>query len=54
MKGEKKTIKPEGDEWVEEQDLILFRGKVNVMKNIELRRETTQLHHDLLTAGHPG
>jgi hypothetical protein len=40
MKGEKrKTIK--GDEWMEEQGLILFRGKVYVPKDMELRREIT-------------
>jgi hypothetical protein len=37
--GKKKAIK--GDEWVEEQDLILFRGKVYVPKDMELRREIT-------------
>jgi hypothetical protein len=40
MKGEKKKI-IKGDEWVEEQDLILFRGKVYVPKDVELRREIT-------------
>jgi hypothetical protein len=40
MRGEKKkTIK--GDEWAEEQDLILFRGKVYVLKDMELSREIT-------------
>jgi hypothetical protein len=40
MKGEKKkTIK--GDEWAEEQDLILFQGKVYIPKDMELRREIT-------------
>jgi hypothetical protein len=34
IKGEKKTIK--GEEWAEEQGLILFRGKVYVLKDIEL------------------
>jgi hypothetical protein len=40
MKGKKrKTIK--GEEWAEEQGLILFRGKVYVPKDMELRREIT-------------
>ena len=38
MKGEKKkTIR--GDEWIEEQGLILFRGKVYVLRDEELRSE---------------
>ena len=38
MKGEKKkSIR--GDEWVEEQGLILFRGKVYVPRDKELRKE---------------
>jgi hypothetical protein len=45
MKGEKKkTIK--GEEWAEEQGLILFRGKVYVPRNIELRKEIVRLHHN--------
>jgi hypothetical protein len=53
MKGEKKkTIK--GEEWVEEQGLILFRGKVYVPKDIELRREIIRLHHNTSISGHPG
>jgi Integrase zinc binding domain/RNase H-like domain found in reverse transcriptase len=53
MKGKKKkTIK--GDEWAEEQDLILFWGKVYVPRDIELRREITRLCHDSPMAGHPG
>jgi hypothetical protein len=53
MKGEKrKTIR--GDEWEEEQGLILFRRKVYVPKDVNLRREITHLHHHLPTSGHPG
>jgi hypothetical protein len=53
MKGEKKkTIK--GDEWIEEQGLILFRGKVYVPKDIELRKEIVRLHHNTSISGHPG
>jgi hypothetical protein len=38
MKGEKKkTIK--GEEWAEEQGLILFRGKVYMPKDTELQKK---------------
>jgi len=34
--------------------LILFRGKVYIPKNIQLRHEIIQLHHDTPVAGHLG
>ena len=43
-----------GDEWAEEQGLILFKGKVYVPKDLELRTEIIKLHHDSPIAGHPG
>ena len=43
MKGKKKSIR--GDEWIEEQGLILFRGKVYVLRDEELRKEIMHLHH---------
>jgi len=50
MKGEKKkSIR--GDEWIEEQGLILFRGKVYVPKDEELRKEITCLHHNTSISG---
>ena len=53
MRGEKKkTIK--GDEWAEEQGLILFRGKVYVPLDIELRNEIVCLHHNTPILGHSG
>jgi len=53
MKGEKKkSIR--GDKWVEEQGLILFRGKVYVPSNEELRKEIIHLHHNTSILGHPG
>jgi Integrase zinc binding domain len=53
MKGEKeKTIK--GEEWIEEQGLILFRGKVYVPKDIKLQKEIVCLHHNTSISGHPG
>ena len=42
------------EEWSEEQGLVLFRGKVYVLKNIKLRLEIIKLHHDTPIAGHPG
>ena len=47
-----KTLR--SDEWSEEQGLILFRGKVYVPKDKDLRREIVKLHHDSVVAGHPG
>jgi len=53
MKGEKKkSIR--GDEWIEEQGLLLFRGKVYVPRDEELRKEIMRLHHNTSILGHPG
>jgi len=53
MKGEKKkSIR--GDKWIEEQGLILFRGKVYVLRDEELRKQITCLHHNTSISGHPG
>jgi len=52
MKGKKKSIR--GDEWIEEQGLILFRGKVYVPRDEELRKEITRLHHNTSISGHLG
>ena len=41
-------------DWNYEEGLILFRGKVYVPKNIELRRKVVQSCHDPLVWGHPG
>ena len=46
--------KIDGQEWSMEQGLVLFRGKVYVPKDMELRRKIVQLHHDSQIAGHPG
>jgi hypothetical protein len=48
------TRRIDGAEWAEEQGLILFRGKVYVPKNMELRRKLVEIHHDKQIAGHPG
>lgn len=41
-------------EWNLEDGLILFRGKVYVPRNQELRREIVKNHHDTIIMGHPG
>jgi len=43
-----------GEDWSEEQGLILFRGKVYVPKDKEIRRQIVKLHHDSTLTGHPG
>ena len=43
-----------GREWEIEQDLILWRGKVYVLKNDKLRLEIVCLHHDTPIGGHGG
>ena len=48
------TSKIDGAEWAEEQGLILFRGKVYVPKDPELRRAIVEAHHDSRITGHPG
>lgn len=52
LKGSGKKF--DGEEWAEEQGLVLFRGKVYVPKSPDLRRQIVQLHHDSQVAGHPG
>jgi len=42
------------EEWSKEQGLMLFRGKVYVLKDIKLWLEIIKLHHDTPVAGHPG
>ena len=49
-----KTRRIDGEEWTEEQGLILFKGKVYVPKDIALRRKIVELHHDSQITGHPG
>ena len=42
------------EEWNTEDGLLLFRGKVYVPKDLELRRDIVALHHDTVAVGHPG
>jgi len=48
------TRQLQSEEWSEEQGLMLFRGKVYVLKNIKLRLEIIKLHHNTPVAGHAG
>jgi len=41
-------------EWNYEDQLLLFRGKIYVPKDTELRRKLVKEHHDATAAGHPG
>ena len=43
-----------GEEWRIEEDLVIKEGKIYVLKDIELRAEVIQLHHDVPAAGHRG
>ena len=43
-----------GEEWKLEGDLVIKEEKIYVPKNVELRAEVIQLHHDVLAAGHGG
>ena len=43
-----------GSEWSEEDDVVLFNGKIYIPKDDQLRHDIVHLHHDSVTAGHPG
>jgi len=40
-------------EWLEEEGLLRFRGKIYVPRNVDLRRRVVSLCHDTKVAGHP-
>jgi len=42
----------QGNEWQIEEDLVLKKEKVYILKDEKLRAEVIQLHHDVLVAGH--
>ena len=44
----------QGEEWKMEEELVLKKGKVYVLKDEELRTEIIWLHHDVPMAGHGG
>ena len=41
-----------GEEWKIEEDLVLKKEKIYILKDEELRAEIIWLHHDVLVAGH--
>ena len=43
-----------GNEWKLEEDLVLKKEKIYMLKDKELRAEVIRLYHDVLTAGHGG
>jgi len=49
-----KVKKLRGEEWKIERELVLKEGKIYIPKEVELRLEIIQLHHDVLVAGHGG
>ena len=42
------------EEWKVEGELVLKEGKIYVPKNVELRLEIIQLHHNMPVAEHGG
>ena len=42
------------EEWKIEGDLVIKEGKIYIPKDMELRVEIIQLHHDVLVAGYRG
>ncbi|THH05354.1 hypothetical protein EW146_g9922, partial [Bondarzewia mesenterica] len=49
-----RTMSKGMEEWNTEDGLILFRGRIYVPKDQDLRREIVRQHHDPPAAGHPG
>ena len=43
-----------GEKWKIERDLVLKEGKIYIPKDVELRAEIIQLHHNVPTVGHGG
>ena len=43
-----------GDKWQIEEDLVLKKGKVYILKDKELRVEIIQPCHDVPVVGHEG
>src|SRR3981189_3149820 len=54
-KGRNSKCSARSAEWSESEDnLLLFRGKIYVPKDLDLRLRIVKQHHDSLIAGHPG
>jgi len=43
-----------GDKWEEHDGLVLFRGKVYIPLNAQLRHDIVEAHHDTPVTGHLG
>ena len=43
-----------GKEWKIEENLVIKEGKIYIPKDVELRAEIIQLHHDVLAVEHRG
>ena len=43
-----------GDEWEEHEGLVLFRGKVYVPLDAQLRHDIVEAHHNTPVTGHSG
>jgi len=41
-------------EWSEDNGVLWFRGKIYVLRNMDLQRQVVSLCHDTKVAGHPG
>jgi len=41
-------------EWSEDNGVLWFRGKIYVLRNVDLQRQVVSLCHDTKVAGHPG
>ena len=48
-----KTKRLETNEWIEKQGLMLFRGRIYMPKNRNLRHEIVKLYHKSCITGHP-
>ena len=44
----------QGDEWEEHNGLVLFRGKVYILLDAQLRHDIVEAHHDTPVTGHLG
>ena len=43
-----------GNEWEEQDGLVLFRGKVYIPLDAQLRHDIVEAHHDTPVTGHSG
>ena len=44
----------QGDKWEECNGLVLFRGKVYILLDAQLRHDIAEAHHDAPVTGHSG